>query len=132
MILELFYKWLQKQNEIHIYSMRTDDISSLMINEMSFYVKDNIPIDVKIEDRVYLLDGLNRKRYGSLIVKDVIVKKKQYGSKIVDIKYAIFVHNILLCIPAACRNDRALIVRTSDTVVMLRKIINYILNGENT
>lgn len=112
--------------------MRTDDISSLMINEMSFYVKDNIPIDVKIEDRVYLLDGLNRKRYGSLIVKDVIVKKKQYGSKIVDIKYAIFVHNILLCIPAACRNDRALIVRTSDTVVMLRKIINYILNGENT
>lgn len=133
MILELLYKCLQTQEKSFVYHMRTDDLNTLNTKQISFYIPNDLSsIDLEIGDIFFLLDGCDQKRYGSLIVKDVIIEHvHNKKGTLYEIKSAVFDVPINIGIPAACRNDRALIVRTSDTVVMLRKIINYILKGES-
>lgn len=130
MILETIYRWLHTQEKSFVYHIRSNGWTTLMGYQVSFDGTDKKPVDIKIGDRFYLLDGRGKRRHGSLIIKDIIFKMEPFGSEKVKIKYAVFDVPIHICIAAACKDDRALIVRTSDTVMMLRKIINYILNGE--
>lgn len=131
MILEVIYKWLQTQEKSFVYHIRSNGWTTLMGYQVSFDGTDKKPVDIKVGDRVYLLDGRGKRRHGSLIIKDVIFKIETFGSEKVKTKYAVFSVPIHIGISAACNDDKALIVRTSDTVVMLRKIINYVLNGES-
>ena len=131
MILKTIYRWLRTQEKTFIYNIRKDCHLDMFSYRMSFDKLENKHIDVQVGDRIYVLDGRDKRRHGSLIVKDVILKNETYGSETVEIKYAVFDVPINVGISAACNNDRALIVRTSETVVMLRKIINYVLNGES-